>query len=160
MPNKKPYLEDAILMAAGGLPYLIYRTVASAVSKSSLDTTEESIEELRGDAERQRLMMEMAQAQARVAQELAIAHRIERATEVQIEEYYEYSGKGEVGLKSDGKSALIGASGSGQRVSKRIYKFIGGETREEHTQAIPKTISANVIPKKTSPKRKNVIKKS
>ena len=70
----------------------------------------------------------MAQAQARVAQELAIARRIEGAADVQIEEYYEYSGDGSLGLKTDGNGLTIGASGSGQRVSKRIYRFTGGQS--------------------------------
>ncbi|WP_143589673.1 hypothetical protein [Thalassospira mesophila] len=41
----------------------------------------------------------MAKIQAQVAQELAFAHRIENAEEVEIEEYYEGEGKDGLGAK-------------------------------------------------------------
>ena len=65
----------------------------------------------------------MAEAQARVAQELAIAKRIEVAEEVEMEEFYDYSGEASLGLKADKQSVSLGAGASGRRVSKRIYRF-------------------------------------
>ena len=80
---------------------------------------------LRVEAERQELQMRNAEAQARVAQEIAIARRIESAEEVEMEEFYDYSGEGSVGGKLDEKGLFVGAGGSGRRVSKRIYRFRG-----------------------------------
>jgi hypothetical protein len=80
---------------------------------------------LRVEAERQELQMRISEAQARVAQEIAIARRIESAEEVEMEEFYDYSGGGSVGGKLDEKGLFVGASGSGRRVSKRIYRFKG-----------------------------------
>ena len=70
--------------------------------------------------------MRMAEAQARVAQELAIAKRIEMATEVEIEEFYDIQGEGSLGVKADEKAVTLGASASGQKVCKRVYHFRGG----------------------------------
>lgn len=67
----------------------------------------------------------MAEAQAKVAQELAIAKRIEIAEEVEIEEFYDINAEGNVGINAKEQSISLGASASGRRVSKRIYKFSG-----------------------------------
>jgi hypothetical protein len=80
---------------------------------------------LRIEAERQELQMRISEAQARVAQEIAIARRIESADEVEMEEFYDYSGEASVGGKLDEKGVFVGAGGSGRRVSKRIYRFRG-----------------------------------
>lgn len=69
--------------------------------------------------------MEFQAHQARVAQELAIAERIASSNEVVIEEYYDGSGKGHVGLKAEGESLTVGAGGEGRRVTKRIIRFTG-----------------------------------
>ncbi|MDN4498009.1 hypothetical protein QYE73_12060 [Pseudomonas mosselii] len=105
------------------------------------------IVELRVETERRELEMRMAEAEARVAQELAIARRIETAHEVEMTEYFDYSGKGHVGLKADAESISVGAGGSGRRVSKRKFVFKGGpvvaeiegnlEQAQELTQAKP-----------------------
>lgn len=118
-------LETALRIATGGLTGVIFDTTVELIRKGSEGTLDEPIAQLREDTERQKLAMEMGQAQARVAQELAIARRIETAEEVQIEEYYEYTGDGSLGLKADEKGLTLGAAGSGQRVSKRIYRFTG-----------------------------------
>ena len=80
---------------------------------------------LRVEAERQELQMRISEAQARVAQEIAIARRIESADEVEMEEFYDYSGEASIGGKLDEKGIFLGAGGSGRRVSKRIYRFRG-----------------------------------
>ena len=89
---------------------------------------------LRVEAERQELQMRISEAQARVAQEIAIARRIESADEVEMEEFYDYSGEVNVGGKLDEKGLFVGAGGSGRRVSKRIYRFRG------HSQQNPDEI--------------------
>ena len=80
---------------------------------------------LRVEAERQELQMRISEAQAKVAQEIAIARRIESAEEVEMEEFYDYSGEGSIGGKLDEKGLFVGAGGSGRRVSRRIYRFKG-----------------------------------
>ena len=77
------------------------------------------------DAKKQELNIALAEAQARVAQELAIARRIEVAEQVEIEEFYDLNGDANVGVQGKGKAIALGLTASGQRVSKRIYKFTG-----------------------------------
>ncbi len=81
---------------------------------------------------RQELSLRMAELQARVAQELAIAQRIESAAEVEIEEYYEASGEGTLGFRPGPGGGVVGGSASGRRVSKRVFRFLG--TREAPAQ--------------------------
>ena len=80
---------------------------------------------LEEEAKKQKIVMEFQAHQARVAQELAIAERIAASHEVVIEEYYDGSGKGHAGLKADGESISLGASGEGRRVTKRVIRFSG-----------------------------------
>ena len=77
------------------------------------------------DAKKQELNIALAEAQARVAQELAIARRIEVAEQVEIEEFYDLNGDANLGVQGKGKAIALGLTASGQRVSKRIYKFTG-----------------------------------
>lgn len=49
---------------------------------------------LKEEAARQEIIAQVSEAQARVTQELAIAQRINTAQEVEIEEFYDTSGKG------------------------------------------------------------------
>ena len=80
---------------------------------------------LANEAKRQEISLHMAKMQAQVAQELAIAHRIENAVEVEIEEYYEGNGRGGLSGSAnlDGASVFLG--GEGRKVVKRIYRFTG-----------------------------------
>jgi hypothetical protein len=112
------------LNPSGYLISQIVEATSKKVTKAESAANKE-IAELRVEAERQELQMRMAEAQARVAQEVAIAKRIETAEEVEMEEFYDYSGEGHVGAKTDGESISIGAGGSGRRVSKRVYRFRG-----------------------------------
>jgi hypothetical protein len=80
------------------------------------------------EVQRQELALRMAELQARVAQELAIAQRIESAAEVEIEEYYEAGGEGSIGFRPGPGGGVVGGSASARRVSKRVFRFIG--TRE------------------------------
>jgi RNA 3'-terminal phosphate cyclase len=90
-------------------------------TETAIDTGE--ISKLETEARRQELSLHMAKMQAQVAQELAIAHRIENALEVEIEEYYEGTGKGGAGVSTDGVSASFSLGGEGRKVSKRVYRF-------------------------------------
>ncbi|NKJ51127.1 hypothetical protein CIC12_31290 [Burkholderia sp. SG-MS1] len=90
------------------------------------------IDKLQEEVAKQNLQLQFAQQQARVAQELAIARRIENAEEVEIEEFYDMSGKGNVGLTFDGKSetGTLGVGAEGRRVTKRVYHFKGWKESE------------------------------
>lgn len=89
--------------------------------------SEKGVAELADEATKQTIQMRFAQQQARVAQELAIARRIDNAEEVEIEEYYDLSGKGTLGLSLDQKkqTGTLGLGGEGHQVTKRIYRFKG-----------------------------------
>lgn len=69
--------------------------------------------------------MDDLKEQIRIVQDLAIAKRIETADEVEIEEYYESEKEGNLGLKGNQEGISLGASGSGSRVVRRVYKFKG-----------------------------------
>jgi hypothetical protein len=63
--------------------------------------------------------------QAKVEQELAISRRIDSAEEVEIEEYYDISGKGNLGVNIEGENIDLGLSAKGRKVTKRIIRFKG-----------------------------------
>lgn len=83
-----------------------------------------TLRELEEEAGRTRIAIEKIKAQARAEQEIAIAQRILTASEVEIEDYYDASGKGGLGLDvSEGLS--LGAHGAGQKVTRRIIRLKG-----------------------------------
>lgn len=120
-------LENAkeVLVAKNPLLGLIVKFASSEIVKSNELTQAGQLEEMRREAEKQEIALAMAERQAKVAQEIAIAHRIETAEEVEVEEFFEYNSKGQIGLDSDGTKLGIGIGGSGQRVSRRICRFKG-----------------------------------
>jgi len=117
-----------------------------------------SADDLSKDAVKVNIQSVVLQEQAKVEQELSIARRILIAEEVEIEEYYDTSGKGAIGLKNDAEDGLsLGASGSGRRVTKRIVKFKGfnSQAQEMLAQSDAKNAASNVdsdIQKETAPK--------
>lgn len=111
--------------AFGSTGYLIAQIAERALESTKDDPSKKTLEELQLLAKKQDVQMQMAEAQARVAQELAIAKRIEIAEQVEIEEFYDVSGKGDLGVKAAEHAIAVGASASGRKVTKRIYKFKG-----------------------------------
>lgn len=125
--DAKAVALEAAKIALNPSGYLLGQIVeiaSKSVSKAETISGKE-LAVLKMESERQELQMRMAEAQARVAQEVAIARRIETAAEVEMEEFYDYSGKGHVGVNSDGESLSMGAGGSGRQISKRVYRFRG-----------------------------------
>ncbi|ATX81713.1 hypothetical protein Ga0123462_0844 [Mariprofundus ferrinatatus] len=118
---------NRILNPTGYLLNQLIDLTAKNVAKSE-ENSDMQVPSLREEVERQELQMRIAEAQARVAQELAIATRIETAEEVEMEEFYEYCGEGNIGAKTDGETFSVGAGGSGKRVSKRVYRFRGNSS--------------------------------
>ena len=117
----------SVLDAVGPGGLLIAKIAKQWMESSGVAPANASIEELDILARKQELKAAMAREEARALQEFAIADRIGTAEEVEIEEFYDTSGEGMVGLKGDLKSqtASLGVSGSGKRVTKRVYKFRG-----------------------------------
>ncbi|MFZ7321281.1 hypothetical protein [Comamonas jiangduensis] len=105
------------LMPGAGLTKKLYEAI-NGQEKTPLA-------ELSLESRRQEIRMSMLREQARVAQELSIARRIDLAEQVEIEEFYDNSAEGFLGVEVTGEAATLGASGSGRRVTKRIYKFNG-----------------------------------
>lgn len=113
---------DALMEATPVLgPAIVAMTRAARESEEASDSKD--IEVLNNEAKRQRAELSMAEMQAKVAQEVAIARRIEEADEVEIEEYYEGETNGNVGLTTEGSSLSLGLGGKGSRVTKRVYRF-------------------------------------
>lgn len=71
------------------------------------------------ESARQELLSQMRQAQAKVAQELAIATRINTAEVVEIEEFYDTSGKGGISANLKEESINAGITGEGRKVTKK-----------------------------------------
>lgn len=105
--------------------FLIEKVEAS--SNAADEAAKKDIGSLNHEAACQRIEMELALQHSRIAQELAIAQRIENAADVEIEEYYDTLTKGQGGLNvdADSRTASLGASGEHSRVTKRVYKFKG-----------------------------------
>ncbi len=107
---------------------VIAKAISSALADSQADLKDaegKSIDTLQKEAAKQKIVMDFQAHQALVAQEVSIAERIASSEEVEIEEYYEGSGKGSVGLKAEESNITLGLSGEGRKVTKRIIRFKG-----------------------------------
>ena len=113
----------------------IAKILTGAVSSSLKVSESKDMSVIDNEAQKQALELQMAHAQAKVAQELAIAQRIENATEVVIEEYYAGEAKGNAGVAGDENGITVGASAEGRKVTKRVYRFIGGN-QNNHTAEV------------------------
>lgn len=94
-----------------------------SVTKSKTVAEQEDIDLLENEARLQEIENRISEYQARVAQELAIAKRIETAAEVEIEEFYDTTGSGGVGFQKIESGINLGINGNGRRVVKRVYRF-------------------------------------
>jgi len=108
---------------------LIVDATEKTIDKAKIATDSGDVQKLLEEARRQEIALRMSEFQAKVAQEVAIASRIDTAEEVEIEEFYDASGKGSLGLngQTEGESLVIGVgiTGEGRKVTKRIYRFRG-----------------------------------
>lgn len=94
-----------------------------SINKSKTVAEQEDITLLENEARLQEIENRISEYQARVAQELAIAKRIETAAEVEIEEFYDTTGSGGVGFQTNESGINLGINGNGRRVVKRVYRF-------------------------------------
>ena len=98
-----------------------------AITETKSDVDSGDMVELKKEEARQEVSMRMAERQAKVAQELAIAERIRDAEEVEIEEYYDNSREGSGGLNASESGVTLGVSGKTGLVSRRVFRFKGRE---------------------------------
>lgn len=113
---------NALLNPTG---YLIGIGIKKIVESISDADNTIPIATLREESLRAEIKAKALLAQAKVEQELAISRRIDSAEEVEIEEFYDTSGKASAGIASDGESLSLGVGGEGRRITKRIIKFKG-----------------------------------
>ena len=100
---------------------------AEKAAQMVANASDKGVDQLKEEISKQNLQMQFAQQQARIAQELAIARRIDNAEEVEIEEFYDTSGRGNAGISIDqaSQTASVGVGAEGRRVTKRVYHFKG-----------------------------------
>lgn len=127
---------DVLKVALNPTGYLIDKVMNKNIETFSESSEKSNIQKLKEDALREEIKATVLQNQAKVEQELAIARRIDSAEEVEIEEYYDVSGSGGVGLKADEASVTFGANGDGHKVTKRVIKFKGCKPIEQSINAI------------------------
>lgn len=121
------------------LSYIVLEGAEKAVDALQ-KAANKDLQALELEAAKQQIFLQVSQAQARIAQEMAIARRIDNAEEVEIEEFYDTSGKAGIGANLDAKTESITASisGEGRKITKRIYHFRGWrEESETFTQENP-----------------------
>ena len=107
--------------------------LASTIAEQFIDSNKNSREILKSNDEekiklelaRKKVETEILEMEAKISQEIAISKRIENASIVEIEEYYEGLGSGNIGLGLEEKSIKLGVSGEGKRITKRVYRFTG-----------------------------------
>lgn len=116
--------------------FMINEALKGSIGKSKDLGNTGTIAELEEESIKQELSSRISESQAKVAQELAIASRIESADEVEIEEYYDISGEGNIGLSASESGINLGTGGSGRKVTKRIYRFKGWNEKisEEYSE--------------------------
>lgn len=122
---KAAKVAGGMLFPNYGLTNLLAESVIKAVTKSNSVSKQGDINQLENEARIQEIENRISEFQARVAQELAIARRIENAAEVEIEEFYDTTGSGGVGLQTSEGSLNLGINGTGRKVTSRVYRFKG-----------------------------------
>jgi hypothetical protein len=118
--------SKSILKYANPVAWMVAEGVEKTID-SIKKASEQGIDELKIEITKQNFQIQIQQQQARISQELAIARRIENAAEVEIEEFYDASGSGNLGINFDAKSETgsIGIGGEARKVTKRVYHFRG-----------------------------------
>jgi hypothetical protein len=123
-------------------------TGAEKASEAVRDASHKGMDALREELAKQELKLKFELQQAKIEQELAIAHRIRHAQVVEIEEFYDRSGKGQVGAHLEGEVASLGLAAEGKSVTKRVYRFTAthniGETEIERVSIAGSTTEIHI----------------
>lgn len=128
---------EALKFIASPTGYALDKILERSGNEISKSSTA-NLNELNEKAKRAEIECSVLLSQAKVEQELSIARRIMYAQQVEIEEYYDISGKGAVGVKTEKEGITFGASGEGSKVTKRIIKFSGFS--EQYVQEVKKEL--------------------
>lgn len=121
----------SVLRAAIFPSQVLYEVLNYRIKDFSDDTDQSNLKVLEEESIKEDIRARVLQNQAKAAQEMAIARRIENAEEVEIEEYYDMSGEGHVGAKGSNEGLSLGASAEGRKITKRVIKFKGGKTIQQ-----------------------------
>lgn len=120
------FAADMVVPFGGQLVESLTKSTSAVVAAS-----EKGLDALKDEIAKQELKLGFEMKQAKISQELAIAQRISNAETVEIEEFYDTSGRGHLGLKGEEQSITLGLGAEGKRVVRRLYKFIGWRARAE-----------------------------
>ena len=129
---KQEKTKDRITKSIFPIHYLIYDNVkkSQAISETILEGG--NILKIQAELNKKRAEAEMNELNAKVSQELAIAHRIANAVDVEIEEVYEDDSKGKLAGDLNGENINVELGGGNRRITKRIYRFKGNITNPEN----------------------------
>lgn len=110
------------ILELSSLPTIdLIKTILSGLSLSE----KQSIDKKADKDVNNEVLFNNLERQAKLIRDLAISRRIDTAEKVSIEEFYDSKGDGKVGMQKVETELNIGLSGSGERVTKRIYTFEG-----------------------------------
>jgi len=123
---------DVLKLTLNPTGYLIEKMLNKSLESFSKTSEKSSLQELQEDALKEEIKASVLENQAKIEQELAIARRIDSAEEVEIEEYYDVSGKAGLGINGSEEAISIGVNGEGRRITKRVVKFKGRQTVEQN----------------------------
>jgi hypothetical protein len=127
--------KDKVLFAISPTSYFLAKTAEKAIDHLTEDS--KSVQELKLEAQKKELYARIAESEARIAQEVAIAERIRTANTVEIEEFYEASGKGGLGVNATEGTISGSLGGEGRKITSRVYRFTGwGEAEKSFGQEI------------------------
>ncbi len=125
-------VDPTLLLKALVFPtQTLYEALNIRIKDFSEDTEQSKLSVLEEESVKEDIRARVLQNQAKAAQEMAIARRIEDAEEVEIEEYYDISGEGHVGAKASSEGVNLGASAEGRKITKRVIKFKGSKTIQQ-----------------------------
>ena len=62
---------------------------------------------------------------------------------MEIEEYYEGSGKASAGLKADAEALTLGLAGEGIRITRRVYRFTAYTTPSTNDGSAESVVTPN-----------------
>lgn len=127
MTDKNSALDIAknVIKYTSPITFLLMEATEKAIKKTNSISEQGNFEEIQNESLKQELLSKIAEDQAKVAQELAIARRIDTAEEVTIEEFYDTDIEGSAGINAKEGNVSLGLSGSHRKVTKRIYTFKG-----------------------------------
>ena len=128
---KQEKTTNQIIKSIFPIHSLIYENIKNSpvIAESILEG--ENLFKLQAELNRKRAEAEMNELNAKVSQELAIAHRIANAIDVEIEEIYEDDNSGKIVGNFNEKNPNVELGGKKRKVAKRIYRFKGDITTSE-----------------------------